>query len=328
MEKNSEFEDYFANEELASAQSLMLSDHHHSGINYLDAAIPANTRRAYQADIRHYQKVFGGSLPASTQDILDYLNWCAPHLNPNTIKRRLSTLRLWHLLQEYNDPTQHQRVKKTLRGIARVHGKPKKKAHALSLEALHQLIDYLNQETTLKNLRDKAGLLMGYYGAFRRSELVTHQLEQIEWVKEGLLIHLPRSKTDQTGKGVFCPIPFGPDHYCPVRALLEWRDAAGLQSGSIYRRLTNRGNVLPQAISAGHWNTAFKALAKKAAVPMAEKMSSHSLRRGSTTESHRRGATPKMLQKHGRWKSGAMVLEYIDDAKQFEASAASLLNDF
>ena len=152
--------------------------------------------------------------------------------------------------------------------------------------------------------------------------------EQVEFVREGLIIMMPRSKTDQVGEGRACPIPFGPDPICPVRALIAWREQLGCVSGAIYRRITKAGKVLTQAISSRHWNNEFKDLTLAAKLPMADQMSSHSLRRGSATEAARRGASPQMLQKHGRWKSGATVLEYIEAGRQFQDAAANMLFDF
>lgn len=296
--------------------------------DYINAATSANTREAYQTDIRDYVDKFSGPLPASSQDLVRYLKWAALRVNPNTIKRRLTAIRQWHRLQEYPDPTQHDLVKKTMVGITRTHGKPKKKARALDLEGLAQLVEYCDTNPILKNIRNKAAVLVGYFGAFRCSELVVQQWEQIEFVREGIIIMMPRSKTDQTGQGMTCPIPFGPDKICPVRALMDWREASGCKGGSVYRRITKQSKILFESISSRHWNTEFKNLVLAAKLPMADQMSSHSLRRGSTTEAARRGASPQMLQRHGRWKSGVTVLEYIEAGRQFQDAAANMLFDF
>ena len=169
---------------------------------------------------------------------------------------------------------------------------------------------------------------MGYFGAFRRSELVNLTWESIEFVPEGLVIQLPRSKTDQSGEGLTSAIPVGPDAYCPVRALMEWRDSSGEYQGAIFRRITNRGKILSAPISAHHWNNELKRLAHQAKLPNADKITSHSLRRGSTTEAASRGAPLITLKSHGRWRSGASVLEYIEEGRRFKDSAAKLLFDF
>ncbi|WP_423063563.1 site-specific integrase [Candidiatus Paracoxiella cheracis] len=202
------------------------------------------------------------------------------------------------------------------------------KAKALRLPALLQLIGYLETHSSLLYIRHKALLLIGYFGAFRRSELVNLVWESIDFVPEGMTIQLPRSKTDQSGEGFVCAIPFGPDHYCPVRALLEWRDASGKYEGYLFRQITNQGKVLESPISSHHWNSELKRLAHNAKLPNADQITSHSLRRGSTTEAACRGAPLITLKQHGRWRSGNSVLEYIEEGRRFKDSAAQLLFDF
>ncbi len=159
----------------------------------------------------------------------------------------------------------------------------KSKPRHCRLPALLQLVRTLEAHRSLINIRNKALLLIGYFGAFRRSELVSLRWEHVEFVSEGLLIQLGRSKTDQSGEGFLCAIPFGPAHYCPVRALLDWREASGQYEGALFRRITREGKVLSSALCAAHWNRQLKRLAHQAKLPNADQISSHSLRRGSTT---------------------------------------------
>ena len=109
--------------------------------NYIAAATSNNTRRAYQADIRHFIQS-GATLPASYDGILRYLQTYAPTLNPRTLERRLTALKHWHLYQGFADPTAHSTVRKTLAGIKHIHGKPKDKAPPLTLEELSSMVNY------------------------------------------------------------------------------------------------------------------------------------------------------------------------------------------
>lgn len=86
--------------------------------------------------------------------------------------------------------------------------------------------------------------------------------------------------------------------------------------------------MLSAPISAHHWNNQLKQLAHHAKLPNADRITSHSLRRGSTTEAASRGAPLMTLKSHGRWRSGASVLEYIEEGRRFKDSAAKLLFDF
>lgn len=291
------------------------------------ANMSENTRRAYYADLQAFL-MQGGVLPTPIEALIPYLEQCAGTLNPRTLQRRLSMIRKWHQLRRLPDPTGDPVVRDTLKGIARTYGQPKVKASALRLPALLQLLTYLKEHPSLKHTRNQALLLMGYFGAFRRAELVNLRWESMEWAPEGLLIQLDRSKTDQIGEGLTCAIPVGPDAYCPVRALMQWREASGHYQGAIFRRITHTGTILSAPISAHYWNTSLKQLAHLAQLPNANQISSHSLRRGSTTEAARQGAPLVILKRHGRWRSAASVLEYIEEGRRFKDSAAQFLFEF
>lgn len=292
------------------------------------ASMSESSRRAYYSDLQDFMTKTGSALPTNVESVLHYLKECSDQVNPRTLRRRLSMIRKWHQLHRLSDPTNDLSVKEKIKAISRTCGTPKVKAKALRLPALLQLVAYLDTHSSLLYIRNKALLLIGYFGAFRRSELVNLVWESIDFVPEGMTIQLPRSKTDQSGEGFICAIPFGPDHYCPVRALLAWRDASGKYAGSIFRRITSQGKLLHAPISAHHWNSELKCLAHQAKLPNADQVSSHSLRRGSTTEAASRGAPLITLKQHGRWRSGSSVLEYIEEGRRFKDSAAKLLFDF
>ncbi len=192
---------------------------------YTQAAISDNTRQAYQSDIHQFLEQ-GYSLPSTVTQLQHYLNACAAIHNPRTIQRRLIALRQWHRLQNQPDPTTDPAIRQTLRGISRIHGQPKQQAPALSLSDLDRLLGHLRQSDTLLSLRDQAMILLGFYGAFRRSELVALTWANVLFVREGLLIQISRSKTDQTGQGLTCSLPYSPE---PARCAVH-----ALYSGSIF----------------------------------------------------------------------------------------------
>lgn len=177
---------------------------------FLAAATSDNTRRTYRSAIRHFQ-AWGGVLPCDEATVIHYLLTFAEALNPRTLSLRLTALGQWHRFQGFPDPTASATVRKTLRGIERVHGRPRQKAKALLLEDLDLIVTHLATLDGLAALRDSALIQVGYFGAFRRSELVMLEVHYLQWEREGLRITLPRSKTDQEGQGF--PYP-------PFRAVL------------------------------------------------------------------------------------------------------------
>lgn len=157
---------------------------------YIQAATSPNTRRAYQSDIRNFI-AWGGLLPTSTDVLLRYLQENAASLNPRTLKRRLVAIKHWHTYQGFSDPTQHPLVRKTLSGILHVHGKPLEKAPPISVEQLMLLVHHLSLNDQLSHYRNSALLQVGFFGAFRRSELVGMQWEHVQFLPQGIEILIP-----------------------------------------------------------------------------------------------------------------------------------------
>jgi integrase len=289
---------------------------------YITAATSKNTRRAYQSDIRHFEG-WGGRLPAGTETILTYLQAFAKDLNPRTLARRLTALKNWHIYQGFLDPTQHPSVSKTLAGIMRIHGKPKNKAPPLLPEHLLKIVTYLNEENTLRAMRDSALLQIAFFSAFRRSEIVTICYEHIQWKEQGIDILIPHSKTDQTNEGQYCAVPYGNEQLCPVRALKLWMEQSGITKGPIFRQIYLKGHLNEAALVPLSVSHILVKRARDAEIPQAENFSSHSLRRGLATSASRDGASLPAIMRQGRWKNVNTVIEYIEAAQRFEENAAA-----
>ena len=294
---------------------------------YLKAATALNTRKAYQSDIQHFINA-GGLLPASTEGILHYLHQFASQLNARTLQRRLTALKQWHLTQGFPDPTAHPLVHKTVTGIYHVHGKPAVKVPALSLDHLTQLAQYLQASDKLAHGRDNALLQIGFFGAFRRSELVAIQWGHVSFVSQGVEILIPRSKTDQAGEGVTCAIPYGHAALCPVEALKIWHEKSGSPTnGFVFSPITKSGTLSPQALSTNSVNILLKQHATACQLPQAQAYSGHSLRRGFATGAAQKGATLGAIMRQGRWRQSSTVHGYVEEGQRFEANAAGLLLD-
>lgn len=293
--------------------------------DYIAAATSQNTRRAYQADIRHFIQS-GFTLPASFEDILRYLQAYARTLNPRTLERRLTALKNWHCYQGFLDPTTHAALRKTLTGIKNTHGKPKDKAPPLTLEALSCMVNHLKTSSRLIDCRNATLLQIGFFGAFRRSELVSLRWKNIHFVSEGVEILIPHSKTDQGNEGQVCAIPYGNDTLCPVNALLAWQKRSKAQSTYVFCRV-NRDSIGTSPLNANQVNEILKSLAAACQLPYAESYSSHSLRRGFATEASRKGAPFGTIMRQGRWRHEGTVLGYIDEGKRFDQNAAGIVLD-
>lgn len=289
---------------------------------YINAATSDNTRKAYRSDIRHYEK-WGGLLPSTPEKIIQYLQIFAEKLNSRTLSRRLVAIKHWHTYQGFPDPTAHPLVTKTMVGIARVHGKPKDKAPALSPEDLVKMIEALMQNSSLTDIRDSAILQIGYFGALRRSEIVNIQYEHINWKTEGIEILLPHSKTDQYNEGQYCAIPYGNETLCPVNALEYWLERSGIKEGPIFRRLFKNNLLSDKALTPLSINHIVQRSAVLAKILHANDISPHSLRRGLATNAALANASIKTIMQAGRWKQVNTVMEYIEASERFNDSAAA-----
>lgn len=291
---------------------------------YLQAATSQNTRRAYQQDIRHFL-TSGGFLPATPDLVIIYLQQYAPRLNSRTLERRLTAIKHWHTCQGFSDPTAHLLVRKALTGIKNIHGRPKNKAPALQIEQLERMANYLNSTGKFIDLRNNAILQIGFFGAFRRSELAAIYFEHITFVPEGMEILIPRSKTDQGGEGLVCAIPYGDEIVCPVKTMKAWCEKANITKGPVFCRITKGEKLIPFAVNAHHINIIVKSIAKACNLPNADTYSSHSLRRGFATTASQQGASLASIMQQGRWQHTGTALGYMEEGKRFEGNAAGLI---
>lgn len=290
--------------------------------DYIHAATSENTRKAYQSDIRHFIKS-GGKLPCAAEEVIRYLHAFAEQLNIRTLSRRLTAIKNWHLYQDQPDPTANPLVKKTMTGIKNTHGQPKQKAPPLALEQLTKIACYSQASNQWMDARNNALIQIGFFGAFRRSELVAIQWENIQFVEEGIEILIPKSKTDQGGEGQVCAIPYGNKNLCPVSALRKWQELTKMQSGPVFCKSLKK----LEAIKPHQVNQIIKSLAETCQFPQADQYCSHSLRRGFATEASKKGAPFGAIMRQGRWRHEGTVLGYIDEGKKFENNAVSTLLD-
>lgn len=288
---------------------------------YLQASLSPATKRAYRIDVRAFLSS-GGSIPATPVQVARYLAALTDTLSPISLRRRAVAIGKAHAAQGFADPTKHEHVRAVLRGIRRVHGKPQRQAVPLLREDLLAIVDALPR--SLIGVRDRALLLMGFAGGFRRSELVGLVVEDLSFVPEGMLVTLRRSKTDQEGVGRKVGIPFGRTRACPVKALRAWVDAAGVVSGPIFRNVGKGGRVGSQPLSDQSVNLVLRKCAMRAGLSC-EGLSGHSLRAGLVTSAARVGVSSWKIRQQTGHRSDAMLQRYIRDADIFVENAAGAL---
>lgn len=289
--------------------------------SYLRASLSANTFKAYNCDCKHYL-AWGGNFPATAFEIARYITDHATTLSVATLERRLVAIGTAHRHLGFVSPTEDVLVKLTIKGIKNVHGTAQKQAKALVREELFDVLDIFRDRP--KDIRDKALLLVGFAGGFRRSELVALEVEDFQHVRQGIVINIKRSKTDQTAKGRRVAIPFGRTRHCPVLAVERWLDYARFEVGPMFRpinrsgtvgdgRLSDRAvsNIVKERVSAAGFNS--------------EGYSGHSLRSGFATSAAQIGISSWKIRAQTGHASEAMLNKYIRDGELFIGNAAGLL---
>jgi site-specific recombinase XerD len=265
---------------------------------YLAAEKSDNTRRAYASDFADFSawcdtRRYNG-LPAEPIVVAQYLAALADGgLKASTITRRCAAIRYAHKAAGLEPPTNAEGVKAVLRGIRRTKGtRPLRKAPAVAA-AIHRMLEALPD--TLAGKRDRAILLLGFAAALRRSELAAVRVEDIERTPKGFLLTLPKSKTDQEGKGQTVVIPRGA-RLKPVEAIDAWALAANVTTGPLFREVDRHGRVGTRAIS----DRSIARIVKRAALAAgldASLFSGHSLRAGFVTQALDDGVdTLKIMQ--------------------------------
>ncbi len=292
---------------------------------FLRGAKAENTRRAYRADWAHFstwcERRGREALPASAETLVYYLTELAATHTAASLTRRISAISQAHQAASFASPTRETPVRAVMSGIRRLKGTAAKSKRPVLVADLERMLTGLPD--TLLGCRDRALLLVGFAGAFRRSELVALDWEDIEAGKEGLTIVVRRSKTDQEGQGRKVGIPYGRQAaHCPVRALETWRDAAGGNCGPVFRPVDRHGNLGPARLS----DRAVARIVKRALPEDGyerAQYAGHSLRAGLATAAALGGASERSIMNQTGHRSLATVRRYIRDGSLFQENAVS-----
>jgi site-specific recombinase XerD len=286
-----------------------------------------NTLRGYRSDWRNFcawcDSRAISPLPASPEVVASYIADCAGRLKVGSIQRRLNAIAEAHKAVGLESPTHHAMVANTMKGIRRTLGTaPAQKAPTLT-DDIRAMVDAT--DTGIIGVRDRALVLLGFAGAFRRSELIALDLEDCAFGKDGLTVTLRRSKTDQGGVGRKIGIPYGSNpETCPVRNCQAWIEQANVTTGSLFRSLNRHGQVQTGRLSGIDVARVVKKLAERAGLDPA-KYAGHSLRAGHATSAAIAGASERSIMKQTGHRSVQMVRRYIRDGSLFRENSAGKL---
>jgi integrase len=295
---------------------------------YLESARARNTVRGYRSSFNQFRAWCAcaelEALPAAPETIALYLGANAGRLKASTLEHHLSAIAKAHKAAGCDSPIrENMLISETLKGIKRTHGSAVARKAPILTDDLRLMLRCLPGK--LLGVRDRALLLVGFVGAFRRPELVSLDVGDLKFTSEGLLITLRRSKTDQEGAGREVAIPHGAhESTCPVRALQAWLAATAIEDGPVFRSMNRHGRVFPERLSDHAVALAVKRYATKAGLD-SKALAGHSLRAGFVTSAARAGEPERRIMRQTGHKSVEMVLRYVRNANIFTDNAAVAL---
>ena len=287
-----------------------------------------NTVRAYKSDFEDFGlfcvKNGFNNLPSEPKIVSLYLTYLSSkEAKISTIKRRLVSIGVIHKLKGHYLDTKHPIIIENLMGIKRRKGTIQKGKKPLLISNLKKIIDVINKEkvSDIKKLRDKAMLLIGFSGGFRRNEIVSIDLEDIEFVFEGVKITVKKSKTEQFGEGLTKGIPhFENSLYCPVTNLKRWINTSKIKRGPIFVKFSKGPKITSHRLSDQSVALIIKDYLSKAGMD-SNNYSGHSLRSGFATSAAEAGAEERSIMAMTGHKSTEMVRRYIKEANLFKNNA-------
>ena len=300
---------------------------HEETLENLKSSKANNTLRAYKSDFRDFgafcAKHGFKSMPTEPKVVSLYLTHLSAYSKISTLRRRLVSIGVVHKIKGHYLDTKHPVIVENLMGIKRKKGSIQKGKKPILINHLKQIINVIDEQKIekIKKLRNRTLILIGFGGGFRRTELISIDYEDIDFVEEGVKITLRKSKTDQFGEGLIKGLPyFSNEKYCPVISLKNWLNLSKIKSGPIFRRF-NKGTIL----SNHRLTDQSVVLIIKDCLELAgienKNFSGHSLRSGFATVAAESGADERSIMAMTGHKTTQMVRRYIKEANIFKNNA-------
>ena len=300
---------------------------HEATLNNLKSSKANNTLRAYKSDFKDFGAFCAkhglSSLPSEPKIVSIYLTHLSKNSKISTIRRRLVSISMVHKLKGHYLDTKHPIITENLLGIKRVKGSIQKGKKPILINHLKSIVNVIDEQKCeeIKRLRDRSIILIGFGGGFRRTELISIDYEDLEFVPEGLKITIRRSKTDQLGEGMIKGLPyFSNEVYCPVASLKRWLEISKIKSGPIFRRFSKGSLLTDKRLTDQSVVLLMKEYLNLAGIEN-KNFAGHSLRAGFATVAAESGADERSIMAMTGHKTTQMVRRYIREANIFKNNA-------
>ena len=300
---------------------------HEDTLNNLKLSKANNTLRAYKSDFKDFglfcAKHGFSSIPTEPKVVSLYLTQLSVNSKISTLRRRLVSIAMVHKLKGHYLDTKHPIIIENLMGIKRKKGSMQTGKKPILISHLKQLIDVIDEQKMekIKKLRNRTLILTGFGGGFRRTELISINYEDLDFVQEGVKITVKRSKTDQFGEGMIKGLPyFSNEKYCPVTSLKNWLNFSKIKVGPIFRRFAKGSRLTNHRLTDQSVVLIIKDCLNIAGVEN-KNFSGHSLRSGFATVAAESGADERSIMAMTGHKTSQMVRRYIREANIFKNNA-------
>ena len=300
---------------------------HEDTLNNLKLSKANNTLRAYKSDFKDFgafcAKHGFNSMPSEPKVVSLYLTHLSANSKISTLRRRLVSIGVVHKLKGHYLDTKHPVIIENLMGIKRKKGSIQIGKKPLLISHLKQIINVIDEQKIekIKKLRNRTLILIGFGGGFRRTELISLDYEDLDFVEEGVKITLRRSKTDQFGEGLVKGLPyFDNKKYCPVTSLKNWLYLSKIKNGPIFRRFAKGSILTSHRLTDQSVVLIIKDCLKLLGIE-SQNFSGHSLRSGFATVAAESGADERSIMAMTGHKTTQMVRRYIREANIFKNNA-------
>ncbi len=300
---------------------------HENTLDNLRNSKAGNTLRAYKSDFKDFgsfcTKHGFNSMPTDPRTVSLYLTNLSENCKVSTLRRRLVAIGMVHKLKGHYLDTKHPAIIENLMGIKRKKGSIQTGKKPILINHLKQIINVIDDQKIddIKKLRNKTLILIGFGGGFRRTELISIDHEDLDFVEEGVKITLRKSKTDQFGEGLVKGLPyFANEKYCPVKSLKMWLKLSKIKTGPIFRRFSKGSKLTKHRLTDQTVVLIIKDCLSLAGIEN-KNFSGHSLRSGFATVAAEYGADERSIMAMTGHKTTQMVRRYIRESNIFKNNA-------
>ena len=294
--------------------SQKVADYARKGLDGAD-----NTKRAYKTDLKYFRTwcMENGQveMPASAATLAAYVSHLADTHKWASINRKLAAISKLHELNNLDLPTKDKGFRAVMEGIRRTNGVRQKQAPAFKMKELKSILRGIDTSTNA-GLRDKCLILLGFAGAYRRSELVSLNMEDVQFSDDGAIISLSKSKTNQYGESEEKAFFYSPEaEFCPIRTLKHWIGRLEHSTGPLFVRVRKGDKITEERLND---MTVYETIKKY----FGERYSAHSLRASFITIAKINGADDSEIMRQSKHKTSMMIQRYtrIEDIKEHNAA--------